>query len=370
MGPGIPATNSRDEDGPMGLRRNRAPASPSRAALESFDVFEILEKAPHCVIVIDEQASVVYQNAASRELDERIRAALGEALLDAVRVALTDSRAARHYPVTVPVSAATRSGQAHADLTIDRIAGGFVVSWSDRTQLREGGQVVTKVATELLATAESFTAFADLLASAVTEVSEQAYAVATGSDQLTDSIQEIASSAATAVGNTAGAVRSAESATNLVARLSESSDRIGAVSRLIGSIAGQTNLLALNATIEAARAGQAGKGFAVVASEVKSLARRSAEATEDITSTVAAIQADTAAAAAALEEIVHAISMMDSEQTTIASAVEEQSMTAAEIGARVAAVARAAESSSSALTGLREAANVVAAKSHELRALV
>jgi methyl-accepting chemotaxis protein len=344
--------------------------SPGRTALEAFDVFEILEKAPPGVIVIDEQSTVVYQNGSSRELDERMRVAHGEALLDAVRVALADSTAARHYPVTLHVSAKTKSGQAHADVTIDRIAGGFVVSWADRTQIREGGQVVTKVATELLTTAESFTAFADMLANAVTEVSEQAYAVATGSDQLTDSIQEIATSAATAVGNTAGAVRSAQSATDLVARLSESSDRIGAVSRLIGSIAGQTNLLALNATIEAARAGEAGKGFAVVASEVKSLARRSAEATEDITSTVAAIQADTAAAAAALEHIVHAIEMMDSEQTTIASAVEQQSMTTAEIGARVAAVARAAQSSSSALTGLREAAAVVAAKSHELRALV
>jgi methyl-accepting chemotaxis protein len=354
----------------MGPRRNRAPASPGRAALEPFDVFEILEKAPHCVIVIDEQATVVYQNVASRELDARMSAAHGEPLLDAVRVALANSRSGRHFPLTVPVSATTRSGQAHADVTVDRIAGGFVVSWSDRTQVREGGQVVTKVATDLLRTADSFTAFADMLTSAVTEVSEQADAVATGSDQLTDSIQEIASSAATAVGNTAGAVRSAQSATDLVARLSESSDRIGAVSRLIGSIAGQTNLLALNATIEAARAGQAGRGFAVVASEVKTLARRSAEANEDITSTVAAIQADTAAASAALEEIVHAIEMMDSEQTTIASAVEEQSMTAADIGARVAAVARAAQSSSSALMGLREAAAVVAAKSHELRALV
>jgi methyl-accepting chemotaxis protein len=354
----------------MRPRRKREPSSPGRTALEAFDVFEILEKAPHCVIVIDSGATVVYQNAASRELDERMRVAHGAALLDAVRVALADSGTGRRYPATVPVAATTRSGQAHADVTVDKIAGGFVVSWSDRTQVREGGQVVTKVATELLSTAESCTAFADMLASAVTEVSEQAYAVATGSDQLTDSIQEIASSAATAVGNTAGVVRSAQSATDLVARLSESSDRIGAVSRLIGSIAGQTNLLALNATIEAARAGQAGKGFAVVASEVKSLARRSAEATEDITSTVTAIQADTAAAAAALEQIVHAIQMMDSEQTTIASAVEEQSMTTAEIGARVAAVARAAESSSSALIGLREAAGIVAAKSHELRALV
>ncbi len=59
--------------------------------------------------------------------------------------------------------------------------------------------------------------------------------------------------------------------------------------------------------------------------------------------------------------------MMDSEQTTIASAVEEQSMTAADIGARVAAVASAAESSSTAvIRTCASAANVVAAKSHEL----
>ena len=154
-------------------------------------------------------------------------------------------------------------------------------------------------------------------------------------------------------------MRSAQSATALVAQLSESSDRIGAVSRLISSIAGQTNLLALNATIEAARAGDLGKGFAVVAGEVKNLAQRSGDATGDITSMIQAIQADSAAAAAALEEIVHAISLMDSEQTTIASAVEEQSVTAADIGARVAAVANAAHDSAAALAGLRTAAGVV-----------
>jgi hypothetical protein len=45
-------------------------------------------------------------------------------------------------------------------------------------------------------------------------------------------------------------------------------------------------------------------------------------------------------------------------------------MTAADIGARVAAVARAAQSSSTAVAGLRTAAAVVAAKSHELRGRV
>ncbi|HEY0869301.1 MAG TPA: methyl-accepting chemotaxis protein [Acidothermaceae bacterium] len=355
----------------MRLPQRGVRARTDRGSLEPFDLFEILQKVPQCVIVTDADAAVVFQNAAAWELDAVVRAQQGEPLLHALRATLTGRAwASGLLPVTVPVSVEMAVGQAHAELTIDSIAGGFVASWTDHTAARERGRVVTRVATELASTADSFTSYADMLTSAVSEVSEQAHAVASGSNQLTDSIQEIASSAATAVGNTAEAVRSAQSATSLVERLSESSDRIGAISRLISTIAGQTKLLALNATIEAARAGAAGKGFAVVASEVKSLAQSSASATGDITSMITAIQVDSAAAAAALEEIVHAISLMDSEQTTIASAVEQQSATAADIGARVAAVASAAQSSSTALIGLRAAADIVAAKSHELGRLV
>jgi Methyl-accepting chemotaxis protein (MCP) signalling domain len=328
----------------MRLRQRGVRVRTDRESLEQFDLFEILQKVPQCVIVTDADAAVVFQNAAAWVLEETVRAHQGEPMLQALRGTLTGRAwAGGHLPVTVPVSVDAAIGQAHADLTVDAIAGGFVVSWTDHTAARERERVVTRVATELASTADSFTSYADVLTSAVREVSEQADAVASGSNQLSDSIQEIASSAATAVGNTAEAVRSAQSATSLVERLSQSSDRIGAISRLISTIAGQTKLLALNATIEAARAGAAGKGFAVVAGEVKSLAHSSASATGDITSMITAIQVDTAAAAAALEEIVHAISLMDSEQTTIASAVEQQSATAADI---------------------------VAAKSHELGRLV
>ena len=83
-----------------------------------------------------------------------------------------------------------------------------------------------------------------------------------------------------------------------ITELERSSASIGDMLSLIEDIADQTNLLALNAAIEAARAGDAGRGFAVVADEVRSLAEKTTKSTKDIERVVGKIQQESNRAAA------------------------------------------------------------------------
>ncbi|MCC5622376.1 methyl-accepting chemotaxis protein, partial [Nostoc sp. CHAB 5715] len=154
------------------------------------------------------------------------------------------------------------------------------------------------------------------------------------------SIREIAKTVTQGAKVTTEAVKTAERTNETINKLGQSSIEIGKVIKVITSIAGQTNLLALNATIEAARAGDTGRGFAVVANEVKELAKQTANATEDISLRIEAIQTDTKSAVQAITQITSIINQINDLQSTIASAIEQQTATTNEIGRNMAEAAK------------------------------
>lgn len=97
-----------------------------------------------------------------------------------------------------------------------------------------------------------------------------------------------------------------EESTEVVRRLGEQGQQIGAIVQTIEAIAEQTNLLALNAAIEAARAGEHGRGFAVVADEVRKLAEQASSSTREISSLIEGVRAN-------VDEVVKAMDVTSSQ---------------------------------------------------------
>jgi methyl-accepting chemotaxis protein len=218
---------------------------------------------------------------------------------------------------------------------------------------------------EMRADAEETSSKAALVSDASGRISQIVQSMATATEQLKASIQEISSHASQAAQTAITAIIVATDTNQAVSRLGESSAGIGHVVRVITSVAQQTNLLALNATIEAARAGESGKGFAVVAHEVKELAKQTAYATDEITQKIEAIRADTLAAINTIRQIHEIIGRLSEASHTIAAAAEQQTAVTKEIFRNLTGAASGVSEIASGITSVADAAHRTSARTEE-----
>ncbi|AWK89338.1 methyl-accepting chemotaxis protein (plasmid) [Azospirillum thermophilum] len=215
--------------------------------------------------------------------------------------------------------------------------------------MREDAERMTRIAADTSSQAA-------MIAAATEQTSTNVQTVAAATEELAASVQEIERQVTLSSRISRDAVERARQTGVVVRDLSEVTRQVGDVIQLINSIATQTNLLALNATIEAARAGEAGKGFAVVAQEVKSLARQTAAATEEVSAKLGAITGATDLTVDAIRTIDGIISEMSDIAQSVAAAIEQQGAATQEITRNVQQAAVGTREIAHSVSRMRDAA--------------
>ncbi len=325
--------------------------------------------------------------------------------------------------VTIPINSAVRAmedlAEGEGDLTqrLDE-NGNSEISQMSRGFNKFAGKVQALVSelansvANLSTVVHDVTGIVDKTQTGSQQQRQQTEQVVAAVTQMTTTIQEVSSHANMAadsaqqadenaqlgrnvVGETVSSINALateiETGVNVINKLSQDTESIGAVLDVIKGIAEQTNLLALNAAIEAARAGEQGRGFAVVADEVRTLASRTQESTTEIESMIGSLQVQAHAAVdaikqgqvkaqasvnnasnagEALNEITQSVATISDMNMQIASASKEQSIVSEEINRNVVVISGIADENATAADQLSGSSQKLEGLTSELQKLV
>jgi len=194
---------------------------------------------------------------------------------------------------------------------------------------------------DVSAAAKSLALGASQQAASIEETSASSEQIDSMARKNSDTLGAVTSLVADSQEQFADANRSLQEMVTAMEEITQQSDRIAQIIKVIDEIAFQTDILALNAAVEAARAGEAGQGFAVVADEVRSLAQRSAQAASDTSRLIRESIRKANDGKAKVDKLGAAIKSVTGASTRVGTLVEEVSQGSREQSTGVAQIAQA-----------------------------
>ncbi|HEV7260768.1 MAG TPA: methyl-accepting chemotaxis protein [Bosea sp. (in: a-proteobacteria)] len=252
--------------------------------------------------------------AAAGDFSRRVQANFADPELNALAGSVNELLETVHGGLTETCHVLAELSAGHLSTRIEGLYQGAFAELKQGTNglAEEFESTLAKLSETVAAVRSATTEILDGVTDLAERTSEESNAVSMATNQLgafAGTVKKTASEAAQATGMAEGAESQAQQGEKVVAsaleamqRIRTSSNKISEVIAMIDEIAFQTNLLALNAAVEAARAGDSGRGFAVVATEVRSLAKRSADASNDVKKLVEAAHGDVKVGVGLVEE--------------------------------------------------------------------